>query len=100
VGRTHGEHFYLFSYRTFSMPDSDIDPVVVGMTFTPADEGVTVEADVSGERCGDLISSVYRKTVGNSTHELQAAARTFARKLRDSADAIRAALNDPCREAA
>ncbi|HUY33715.1 MAG TPA: hypothetical protein VMV69_13275 [Pirellulales bacterium] len=96
-GRTRGEQFCLFSYLTFSMPDSDIDPVVVGITFTPSDEGVTVEADVSGERFGDLISTVYRTTVGNSTHELLAAACDFARELGGSVDAIRGALNDASR---
>src|SRR5438067_1673544 len=49
AGRTKGDMFFLFSYRTSSMPDTALDPVVVGMTFTPEHQGVTVEADVSGE---------------------------------------------------
>src|SRR5947209_2650153 len=62
-GRTQGEKFFLFSYRTFSMPDSAVDPVVVGITFTPADHGVTVEADVSGEQSGDCVSILPSKSV-------------------------------------
>jgi len=96
-GRTHGDKFFLFSYRTFSLPDSAVDPVVVGMTFTPAHPGMTVEADVSGEQTGDWISAVLSKTVGNSREELLAAARESARKLCQSAEAIAAALTNPSR---
>jgi hypothetical protein len=96
-GRTQGDRFYLFSYRTFSIPDSGLDPVVSGITFTPAQEGVTIEADVSGEQTGDCISSVSRKTVANSREELLAAASESAQKLCQSADAIAAALEDPSR---
>jgi hypothetical protein len=96
-GRTKGDKFFLFSYRTFSIPDIAIDPVVVGMTFTPAHQGVTVEADVSGEQSGDCISFVPSKTVANSREELLAAARESARKLCQSAEAIAAALTDPAR---
>ena len=55
AGRTKGDKFFLFSFRTFSIPDSGLDPVVVGMTFRPAGPGVTVDADASGEQSGDLI---------------------------------------------
>jgi hypothetical protein len=96
-GITRGEHFLLFSYLTFSLPDSDIDPVVVGMTFTQADEGVDVEADVSGEQTGDLISSAPNRMVPDSRSELLAAARDSARELRQSAKAIAAALKNPSR---
>jgi hypothetical protein len=71
--------------------------VVSGITFTPAQEGVTIEADVSGEQTGDCISSVSRKTVANSREELLAAASESAQKLCQSADAIAAALEDPSR---
>ncbi len=98
AGRTKGDKFFLFSYHTFFMPDSALDPVVVGMTFTPANQGVTVEADVSGEQTGDLISSPSRKTVGSSREELLAAARESARKLCQSAESIAAALQDPSRK--
>jgi hypothetical protein len=97
-GRTSGERFYLFSYRTFSVPQSTIDPVVVGMTFTPAREGVTVDADVSGEHTGDIIVSLSPATVANSRIELRAAVGELARALCDSAEAIRAALNDSSRQ--
>ena len=97
AGRTKGDKFFLFSYRTFSIPDSALDPVVVGITFTPADQGVIVEADVSGEQTGDWVSSVPGKTLANSTEELLAAARESARTLCQSAEAITAALTDPSR---
>lgn len=97
AGRTKGDKFFLFSHRTFSMPDSDLDPVVVGMTFRLAHHCVTVEADVSGEQTGDIILSVPSKTVVNSGEELLAAARELAGKLRQSAEAIAAALTDPSR---
>lgn len=97
AGRTKGDKFFLFSYRTLSLPDSDLDPVVVGMTFTPAPQGVKVEADVSGEQTGDWISSVPSRTVANSREELLAAARESARKLCQSAEAIAAALKNPSR---
>src|SRR5690348_9807386 len=41
AGQTRGERFFLHSYRTFSVPGESIDPVVAGLTFTPASEGVT-----------------------------------------------------------
>jgi hypothetical protein len=91
-GRTQGNQFYLFSYRTFSIPDSGLDPVVSGMTFTRAQQGVTVEADVSGEQMGDCISPVPSKTVANRMEEILAAAVESARKLCQSAEAIAAAL--------
>ncbi len=96
-GLTKGDRFYLFSYRTFSMPDSGLDPVVSGMTFRPAEEAVTVDADVSGEQTGDHISFVPSKTVANTRNELLAAAGESARKLCQSADAIAAALKDASR---
>ena len=74
-----------------------LDPVVAGMTFTSADEGVTVEADVSGEETGDIIFSLPSKTVAGSSEELLAAARESARNLCQSARAIAAALTDPSR---
>ncbi len=97
AGRSKGDSFFLFSYRTFSMPDSPLDPVVVGLTFTPAHHGVTVEADVSGEQTGDGIASVPSKTVANSPQELLAAAREAAQELCQSAEAVAAALKDPSR---
>ena len=97
AGRTNGDNFFLFSYRTFSMLGSTLDPVVVGMTFTPTHQHVIVEADVSGEQTGDWISAVPGKTVANSREELLAGTCELARKLCQSAEAIAAALKDPSR---
>lgn len=96
AGRTQGDHFLLFSYRTFSLSDSALDPVVAGMTFTRAGQGVTVEADVSGEGNGDRIFFVPSKTV-DSREGLLEAARQSARELCRSAEVIAKALMDPAR---
>lgn len=97
AGRTQGEQFFLFSYRTFSIPGSMLDPVVAGVTFVPADQGVAVDADVSGEHNGDGIFLVPSKTVGDSREGLLEAARESARELCRSAEAIAKALADQAR---
>ncbi len=79
------------------MPGSPVDPVVVGMTFTPDGQSVAVEADVSGEQGGDWISAASTKTVAKSRGDLLAAARESAQALCQSAEVIAAALNDPAR---
>lgn len=96
-GRTQGENFALCSYRVFSMPESGLDPVVVGITFTTANQRVTVEGDVSGEQTGDLIFSVPSQRVGNSNDEILAVAHEVAHQLCHSAEAIAAALKNPSR---
>jgi hypothetical protein len=94
AGRTKGDRFFLFTYRTFSLPGSELDPVVVGLTFIPNGEGVTVEADVSGEGTGDSVWSVPNKTVAKSREELVEAARELAQNLCPAASAIVAALKE------
>jgi hypothetical protein len=98
AGRTRGGAFALFSYRTFSLPGGDIDPVVVGITFTPSGPDVAIEADVSGEQTGDCILSAIHRTAAHSRDDLLAAARDLMRALSTSADAIVAALQDPTRK--
>lgn len=97
-GRTQGKQFFLFSYCTFSVPSSDVDPVVAGITFTPTQDGVSVVADVSGEQTGDYIVTVPTKIVGSFKYELLDAARESARMLCQSAEAITAALADVSRK--
>jgi hypothetical protein len=92
-GRTNGKQFYLFSYRTFSSAATALDPLVSGITFTPAQEGVTIAADISGEQSGDLIFSVPSQTVANQREAILAAAEESARRLCHSADAIAAAIS-------
>lgn len=96
-GRTRGKQFFLFSHCTFSTPGSNVDPVVAGITFTPAQDGVRVVADVSGEHTGDCIVSVPSKIVGSFRHELLDAARESAHTLCQSSEAITAALADASR---
>jgi hypothetical protein len=97
AGRTTGSSFFLFSYRTFSLPDSGLDPVVAGLTFTPDGEGVRVEADVSGEQTGDLLASWPSKTVAASRAELLAAVSEAARLICQAADAVVVALGEKTR---
>jgi hypothetical protein len=83
---------------TFSLPNSAIDPVVVGMLFKSADNGVTITADVSGEQIGDVVFSLPSKTVGESRNEVVNTARTFAGELFQSADVLAKALTSSSRE--
>jgi hypothetical protein len=98
AGSTKGNAFFLFSYRTFSTRNANLDPVVAGITFTRADNRITIEADVAGEESGDCIASVPSTTVGISRQEILAAARDSARQLRASVAPIVAALRDTSRK--
>ena len=93
-GSTRGRGFYLFSYRTYSQTDTTtIDPVVVGLTLTPAAprEGgwVLLDADISGESTGDSIMLHTRRTVPATRDELLRArdlARELSNRSREIAD--------------
>jgi hypothetical protein len=98
AGRTKGEKFFLFSYRIYSMPDSGIDPVVVGITFTQVERSVAVDADVSGEQTGDCISDISSKAIANSWQELLAVAHDSAEKLSHSAEAVAEAIQNQSRK--
>jgi hypothetical protein len=89
-GRTHGKQFYLFSYKTFSVPGSGRDPLVSGISFTPSLEGVTIEADVSGEENGDLVFAEPGRTVSSRREDVLAAVDEAGRKLCQSVEAITA----------
>jgi hypothetical protein len=97
AGCTKGDRFFLSSYLTFSVPESGLDPVVVGMTFRPAGPGVAVDADASGEQTGDLISDLPSTSVENSREALLSVVRESARRLCQSAGDIAVALKDPSR---
>jgi hypothetical protein len=97
AGRTRGDRFHLFSYRTFSLPDGHVDPVVAGVTFSPTPNGVAVEADISGEQTGDWIVAARSTTVAPSYDALLKVAHDLARQLCDSAAAIATALMDSSR---
>ncbi len=100
-GRTQGRSFYLFTYLTFSRTDAaEIDPVVVGLTFAPADEeenGVVIDADISGESTGDPIEALARRTVPKVREELLRAAHEMAYKLSCYGQRIAEALLDSSR---
>ena len=86
-GRTKGERFYLFSYRSFTTLGSGLDPVVCGVTFAPADGGVSIGAEISGEGTGDVISKLPAKTVANAREAILAEGAELARRLAVSAAA-------------
>jgi hypothetical protein len=97
-GRTRGTSFLLCTYRTYSLPGSTVDPVVLGITFQPAPGGVAVAADLSGEATGDVIFSPPARIVPQSREALVAAVQTSAQEFRPSAAAIAAALTNPTRQ--
>lgn len=96
-GRTSGQHYFLFTHATFSLPGSKVDPVVAGITFSAADEQVAVDADVSGEQTGDVIWPAATQKVSKSKEALVSAARQLAGELVHSAAAIASALQDRSR---
>jgi hypothetical protein len=95
--QTNGERVYLFTYKTFAGQDESIDPVVVGITFSPHDGGILVEADASGERTGDLIYPLPTETAPDAGEKILEIARDVARKLCHSASAVADAVCDPSR---
>ncbi len=97
AGRTTGREFFLFSYRTFSVPEAAIDPVVAGVTIKPAPHGIAIEADVSGEHLGDSISSIDRSATVNSANGVLDAAKRLAEEIGGSTKSIAAALRDASR---
>ena len=103
-GRTQGRSFYLFTYRTFSRTDAtEIDPVVVGLTFAQADdkeeEWIVIDADISGESTGDMIEVLAQRTVPAVREELLRAANELARELSCHGRRIAEALLDLSRSA-
>lgn len=97
TGLTRGGKGFVFSYRTFSLPEATLDPVVVGLTFTPAEGGVRVEADASGESRGDFIVELPARMVAPYLEELLRATREFGEQLSRSTEQIAAALRDSLR---
>lgn len=91
VGQTSGPGFLRFIHRTFSLPGSGIDAVVMGMTFTESEDGVNVEVDVSGEETGDFVWPSLASEA-KSKSELLSVARDLAARVIPSVDAIIAAL--------
>jgi hypothetical protein len=101
AGKTHGRHFCLFAYRTFSRTGRPIDPVVAGLTFVESREEngnhVAIDADISGEETGDCLVSLPRRTIPLVPEQLVRAARDTAIQLARNADRIANALLDPSR---
>ena len=71
--------------------------MVVAVTFTAAQSGITVEADVSGEQFGDMIAMGSSNTVAISKEDILGEAVRSARTLSGTAGSIVAALQDASR---
>lgn len=97
AGSTKGKNFLLCSYRTFSVSQSNVDPVVAAITFTATPLGVAVEADVSGEQTGDIICTSSSKTAAALSKDILEAARACVNDLAGRAALIIAALQDAAR---
>jgi len=100
AGRTQGEHFSICSYRTFSIPNSNVDRVVAGITMQRTNQGTIIEADISGESTGDIISTTPVRTVANEGTAVLEAALNSAQVLSQSSRQIVAALKDSSRRTA
>jgi hypothetical protein len=101
-GRTQGRGFDLFTYLKFSRTDaSELDPVVVGLTFSHADgeerRWVVIDADVSGEQTGDGIEVPAQRRVPASREDLLRAASEMALRLSCGEQRIAEALLDSSR---
>lgn len=96
-GQTQGKAFLLFTYRTFSVPGSGVEPVVAGMNFTRADNGIGIDADISGEQTGDTMLELPRTITQGSKQELLVAARELAQRLCEGDKQIVDALSDQSR---
>jgi len=98
-GRTTGQAYLLFSYRTFRVPEArQLDAVVAGITFSRKGGQVVVQGDISGEERGDLIETVREEACGTSPEQLIESARIVAELLRDAGSKIAGALADPSRQ--
>lgn len=98
-GRTTGQAFLLFSYRTFRLPEAhELDAVVAGMTFSFKGGQIVVRGDISGEEQGDLIDTVHEEACGTSREQLIEATRNVADRLRTGGSKIADALADQSRQ--
>jgi hypothetical protein len=89
----------LFSYRVYAPPPmSDIDPVVVGVSFAIAANGaITVHGDIVGETIGDILFELPRQETSENSR-LMETARDVSRILAQRQSQIVKALTDPVRQ--
>ena len=55
VGHNSARAWSLYTYRVYSLPDVDVDPVVVGIFFVPTESETIITADICGETLGDRL---------------------------------------------
>jgi hypothetical protein len=94
AGRTAGNAFALFSYRSFDLQEGDDqDPVVVGITFVPGPDGVRVSGDMSHEETGQILYELDSQQVVASPAAVLAAAQDAATRLAAQAEVVGAAMS-------
>jgi hypothetical protein len=98
-GRNQGRNCPLFSYRVYSaLANSDVDPVVAGIRFSPGSSGVVIHGDLSGETIGDVLLDFPSKAAVGKLAIVEEV-RSLARQIVQNADRVAAALNDTDRRA-
>jgi hypothetical protein len=83
----------LFSYRTYRLAGSEIDPVVVGIVCASSQTGIVVRGDITGETHGDVLFEVpEREAVGRLS--ILEAVRDITEALSKQFGAVAAAIQD------
>lgn len=97
-GSNHSGAWSLFTYRVYGPAEGSlVDPVVVGITFSPTQAGVIIRADMAGEEGGDILLELPpRKAIGKLA--IQETARDLAERLVKEGLRIGRALQDAGRE--
>lgn len=95
-GKTSGQAFELFSYRTYSINGDESDPFVAGVTVRTVNDCFQVTGDISSESNGDVYyEATYLLATGSS--DVLAAAKRVAEELVAASGHIRDALLHPSR---
>jgi hypothetical protein len=94
-GRNQARAWDSFSYRVYAPgPESDIDPVDVGLMFTP---GVIISSDICGETLGDVLFEIEEKSAIGKQAILNAA-QQCAQELTRHGEVIASALQNSRRK--
>jgi hypothetical protein len=95
VGRNSGGAWALYSYRVYQPPeDSDVDPVVVGVSFSHGNSGsIKISGDISGETLGDVLVDLPSREVMGKLAVVESA-RNVSDALASRAADIARALAD------
>jgi hypothetical protein len=98
MGSNAARGLHLFSYRVYHPPlGANVDPVVVGINFTPGSHGTIVHGDVAGETLGDVLFDVSPREIIEKSDILKTA-RDVSEQLARQGKIVAAALEDPRRQ--